>query len=902
MIAMLASGATVDWGLVEREPAMVGTGRVPGAAVHRWRDTGARIEPWFWTVIGAVGMAQVLWVALRVEAVTRPATSLSWLFLANTLLFGSAGALLLFGGRHDVRPRALGALFITIAAAFAHPLARNVPSPGGWLQWAVVNVCIDAFFSAALWRFVWVFPRRPVRADQRVVGRLCLGFSCALGAGLVGVNLLGALASMTEASGLAWLFQALDRDDPGSLYWLLAFGSAMPALPFLWWRSLDEAPESRGRVSLILCGLAVGVSPFLCVVVASIFIPALGQQPWRALIGVALYAATASIIPSTAYAVLTRRAIDVRLAVTRARQWRMARYAVSALALLPLTYLVIDLYLHRHVTLAAYLQQGGQVGLFGLLLVGFSALAFRHQLTFGVDKWFRADRSGPSESLALLDRVLSGTRTIKNTAQGLSQTIEQALHPSTIAVLVVDDTGRFLRPIAGSAPAISTESILVEFLRSAGPDVRFHLAADSPFLQLLPEGDSGWILGQRASLIAPLLGAAGSFFGLVVLGEARHGLPYSDQDYALLRSMCAHVGLRIENQWLREHPSHDAAGSRHLRHSSVNWRNEPAETCPRCSRTWPPATTTCACGAAVAPAALPFVTAGKFQLERQLGAGGMGVVYLATDLVLGRRVAVKTLPRLSDVAAARLQREARAMATVLHPNLALIYGAEQWRDRPVLIVEYVDGGTVLDGVRRGPFTLRETLGLGILMADVLERLHLAGILHRDVKPSNIGYTLGGSPKLLDLGLASVVDALPEEYPSWLAGGVAQPVRGDYAVTSDSLRLGTLKYMAPDALAGEKPRPAWDLWALTVVLYEVLAGRHPLAHRSGSDLVAAIQHAEIPDIREIRPDCPDAIAAFFRSALSLDRGTHPTSARELRGVLQHLLKKGGDANEPSAAMR
>ena len=310
--------------------------------------------------------------------------------------------------------------------------------------------------------------------------------------------------------------------------------------------------------------------------------------------------------------------------------------------------------------------------------------------------------------------------------------------------------------------------------------------------------------------------------------------------------------------------------------------------CLRCSRALPPTTKRCGCGSAVASAALPLVTAGKFRLERQLGSGGMGVVYLATDLVLGRRVALKTLPRVSDSLAERLEREARAMATVLHPNLALIYGAEQWRGSPVLIVEYLEGGTVLDSLRRGPFTVQETLGLGILIADVLDRLHGAGILHRDVKPSNIGYSLSGVPKLLDLGLAAAFAPHNGENGPSPRRAIVSSLQGEYAVTSDSRQLGTLRYMAPEALEGQPPRPSFDLWALCLVLYEVIAGRHPLADRIGPGLLKGLERAAFPDVREIRPDCPPAIAEFFEGALAVDPGRRPRSAAELRAVLQAFL--------------
>jgi serine/threonine protein kinase len=411
---------------------------------------------------------------------------------------------------------------------------------------------------------------------------------------------------------------------------------------------------------------------------------------------------------------------------------------------------------------------------------------------------------------------------------------------------------------------------------------------DGPLFALLPASDQVWVSALRVNTMAPLLGSTGELFGIVVLGEARHGLPYSAQDHALVRSMSAQVGLRVENQWLRDRPPQQRHEGLASRHSGGHWQQEPAELCLRCSRALPPTTTQCGCGSAVVSAALPLVTAGKFRLERQLGSGGMGVVYLATDLVLGRRVALKTLPRVSDSLAGRLERVAISLASVLHPNLALIYGAEQWRGNPVLIVEYLEGGTVLDSLRRGPFTVQEALGLGILIADVLDRLHGAGILHRDVKPSNIGYTLSGIPKLLDLGLAAAFAPHSTEDGPSPRKAVVSSLQGEYAVTSDSRQLGTLRYMAPEALEGQPPKPSFDLWALSLVLYEVIAGRHPLADRAGHGLLKGLARAAFPDIREIRPDSPPAIAQFFEGALAVDPARRPRTAAELRAALQSFL--------------
>ena len=241
--------------------------------------------------------------------------------------------------------------------------------------------------------------------------------------------------------------------------------------------------------------------------------------------------------------------------------------------------------------------------------------------------------------------------------------------------------------------------------------------------------------------------------GVVVIGEARTGLPYTDAHFALMTAAGGQAALQIENRGLRGRAADESLTPSYSIAQGLVWQDEPAVYCPACSLVWSPETRRCSCGTATSAAALPLFVQGKFRLERLVGTGGMGVVYLAVDMVLDRQVAIKTLPSLRSESADRLHREARTMARVLHPNLALIYGAEQWRGTPMLIVEYLDGGTLRDRIRRGPVPYVEAIDLGIVLADVLDRVHASGVLHRDVKPSNIGYTSDRRPKLLDFGLA-----------------------------------------------------------------------------------------------------------------------------------------------------
>jgi serine/threonine protein kinase len=276
----------------------------------------------------------------------------------------------------------------------------------------------------------------------------------------------------------------------------------------------------------------------------------------------------------------------------------------------------------------------------------------------------------------------------------------------------------------------------------------------------------------------------------------------------------------------------------------------------------------------------------KFKAVSYIGAGGMGVVYRATDISLNRTVALKTLERLSGAAAERLATEARMMAVVAHPNLATIFGVERWRQTPVLVLEFFERGTL--AARLGAAQpIDEMLRLGVLLAPALEQLHASGILHRDIKPSNIGLTRDEAPKLLDFGLASLVTAASREGTRSTRGRSGRETQTvDLGVTH---RLaGTPLYLPPETLQGVTPNPAFDLWALSMVLFEAIAGWHPFAADSVEAVLAKVGRARVPDLSTIRRDCPAVVAAAFRGLLAADPGRRPATARDFGSVIAGLL--------------
>ena len=267
------------------------------------------------------------------------------------------------------------------------------------------------------------------------------------------------------------------------------------------------------------------------------------------------------------------------------------------------------------------------------------------------------------------------------------------------------------------------------------------------------------------------------------------------------------------------------------------------------------------CEVAYRETEVPKLLAGKYRLTRRLGAGGMGTVYLARDLRLARDVAIKTPARVSSYRPMGLKPEAWAMATVTHPAAAQIYGIEFWQGRPFLVVEFLPGGTLEDRLQHGPVPPLEAVAVVARLSDALATLHDKGLLHGDIKPSNIGFTSNGSPKLLDFGLARETD------DSATAGG-------------------TLRYLSPEVLSGRLADEADDVWSLCVVLYEMVSGRHPFAAADIDEMVDRIRRQRLGLVIEpaVASKTGSTVIEFAASILTAPRSVRPANARAFAAAL------------------
>ena len=238
-------------------------------------------------------------------------------------------------------------------------------------------------------------------------------------------------------------------------------------------------------------------------------------------------------------------------------------------------------------------------------------------------------------------------------------------------------------------------------------------------------------------------------------------------------------------------------------------------------------------------------TLSHFKITAKLGEGGMGEVYRAEDTALDRDVAIKFLPEAlteDPERLARFEREAKVLASLNHPNIAGIHQIEKADGRQLLVMELVEGEDLADRMGRGTMPIEDAVDIAGQVAEGLEAAHERGIVHRDLKPANIKLTPDGQVKILDFGLAKAQEAT-EASPDLTRSPTLTA-----QMTQAGVILGTAAYMSPEQARGQEADPRSDLWALGVVLWEMLAGRQLFAEPTVSDTLAAVLRAEI-DLKE-----------------------------------------------------
>jgi len=671
-------------------------------------------------------------------------------------------------------------------------------------------------------------------------------------------------------------------------------------MAFAAWRTEGARIEEKRRVRLLVFGLTLGTLPTIVLTILMQVWPSLrtlSAAPGVLVVQLIAYPTLLSIPFVTTYAVLVDRALDVRLVIRKALQRSIARYSVWGLAALAFGTALVFLVASRDQTLGEILSGGGAVGLIVALAIGLLVVGFRDRLLEPIDRVFFRESYQSHRLLTNLIEKIRRPGSLPELAAVLANDIDEALHLTACDLYFLDPTSDLLvSPLQAHQPLSADSTLVRELVQVGGPLSVDWGKGDGVPLQL-PADEQEWLADSAFRLMVPFIGSSGAALGFLGIGDKLSELPFSQEDEELLVAIAASVSLHLESRLPKEvGPAPEAV--------------QPAMECVDCGTVRPESANGCPeCGGRTNVASVPLVLGGKYVLDRRIGEGGMGRVYLAVDRALDRPVAVKSLPRVSPRRSQMLRREARAMAAVSHPNLAMIFAVEFWKSAPLLVVEYLPQGTLADRLSREALSVDAAITTVMSITEAVSSLHGTGMLHRDIKPSNVGYARDGTLKLLDFGLAKMFEVASDGEVAGtsreiagtvgeIAGTIGEDATGGSDIPADPLAgpesgswtdgvAGTVDYMSPQALAKERPEPSFDLWSIGVILYELVGGRRPAGDGPPVVVAARILRTQFPDVRELRPDTPPAVVELIEDCLAVQPGRRPASANALLRRLRSL---------------
>jgi predicted Ser/Thr protein kinase len=583
-----------------------------------------------------------------------------------------------------------------------------------------------------------------------------------------------------------------------------------------------------------------------------------------------------------AYAVVRHRMFNVRVLMRRGIQYAMARGTLFVAMSLPLIGLIVYLYSHRRASLAVVVT--GTPAVYLLIILPLTlVISYRKRLLDALDRrFFREQYDARNLMLHVVSMVRNGSDMVGLSRVTLDE-VERALHPKHVSLWRLDREGKdlvraFVRGAAverNVSPLPATGALVT--LLSTDPDaLDLHSRATAALVNRLPPAERDWLRECDAYLIGPLL-IEGRLAGLMILGERMSEEPYSHEDRELLRSVAAHLALTFDYTRLKGSPSFvwSPIASRPLAPVLDELRS-----CPMCSRCYSADQTVCDVDqhSLTREEGIPRSIEDKYLVTRVLGRGGMGSVYLATQKRLNRPVAVKVLlAHLVGSASmrSRFEREARIVAQLNHPGIVTIHDFGVLPDgHAYLVMEYLQGQTLRKTIVAGRQTLERALEILRPVGDAVETAHRAGIVHRDLKPENIMIVSdresgAPSPRVLDFGLAKMTGPIGDDEATILQSGPSVGI------------LGSLMYLAPEILGGHAADARSDQYALGLIAYELLGGRHPFGN--ATDLASIVRgHTQDPvvPLREFAPSVPANVARAVHRALAKDADDRFDSVAEM----------------------
>jgi serine/threonine-protein kinase len=291
---------------------------------------------------------------------------------------------------------------------------------------------------------------------------------------------------------------------------------------------------------------------------------------------------------------------------------------------------------------------------------------------------------------------------------------------------------------------------------------------------------------------------------------------------------------------------------------------------------------------------------GHYEIVSLVGSGGMGRVYLARDSKLGRKVALKTLTANSvydERALRRFEQEARNASALNHPNILTIYEVDQQNGIHFIVSEFVDGPNLRERLRTGPIEPKEAVAIAVQITAALHAAHSVGVTHRDIKPENVMVREDGLVKVVDFGIAKLVEPPSGENPG------LQNETANFT-TQPGMVVGTARYMSPEQVRGVTVDGRSDIFSLGAVLYEMVSGRAPFDGATHSDVLAEILKTDPPPLERVAPAAPSGLSRIISTAMTKEREGRYQTAREMLTALQTLQREmelGTDGHAPQAGV-
>ncbi len=536
---------------------------------------------------------------------------------------------------------------------------------------------------------------------------------------------------------------------------------------------------------------------------------------------------------SIGLAIIKHRMFDIHVVVRQGIRYLFAKNVLRILIYLPAVIIAMTIFKNRDQKITDILFSNTTYVL--LTVAALIGLKFRNQLTDWLDRKFFREAYNSEKILISLIEEIKNINSISELSKWVTLQIESALHPKQVLVFYrrTEKGDLSLGYSSGEHPLnlrIPSGSQFLRLAESFGSSQEFPSRETSG----VPEEEQEWLRQLGTHLIVPMTDSNQRLVGVLLLGEKKSGEPYTATDRKMIETLAGQIAMICENLLLKEHVDQGLKIKREvLAHLNGQNRNLLKE-CPACGRCYDFEVLKCSEDDSELILTLPVdrVVDGKYRLDQLLGRGGMGAVYQATDLRLNREVAIKVLigSMFGDrMALRRFEREARASAKLIHPNIVTVYDFGSIEgEGAYLVMELIHG-----------FTLRSYLDQNgnvapAVAADwfhqILEGMrtaHQNGIIHRDLKPENILITKNGEEttvKILDFGLAKIkfLDAADSK-----------------SLTAPGTIVGTLSYMSPEQLVGGEIDERTDIFSLGVMAIEALIGAPPFTGKTFSDIAMAI---------------------------------------------------------------